>query len=263
MVGLVTRNADDLDDDTFDSVFFEVKDVTGRQTTPEPSAINMVSCHGDSSVEESLVPRTEDGTMATREQRYFDWGYVCPSADEYEADLLSLISDCVANNADVRIDDVGFPRPEYCYCDRCMDAFETSDFDDWHAWRRSVVTNFVERVSNRVAGRLYMTIYPDPYPGHLDRRAGIDLEAVSEYVDEFMVPLYDMAYETTYWLEVIASGFEDALSTPFSIELYAVDVDHDNLVHAAEVAGAYGRDVYFAYDTDAARNAAASLADAQ
>jgi hypothetical protein len=98
-----------------------------------------------------------------------------------------------------------------------------------------------------------MTLYPDPYEGHLYERAGIDLDAIEEYVDEFVVPLYDTHYGTTYWLETIASGFVDRLDTPVSIELYAVDVDIDDLIHAAEVAGEYGESVLFGYDASTAR----------
>ena len=94
---------------------------------------------------------------------------------------------------------------------------------------------------------------PARNPGHLYERAGLDLDALAEYVDEFVVPLYDMAYTTTYWLETIASGFADALDRPFSVELYAVDVDVDNLIHAAEVAEAYGENVLFGYDASNAR----------
>ena len=44
--------------------------------------------------------------------------------------------------------------------------------------------------------------------------------------------------------------------TPFSLELYAVDVAVDDLIHATEVAETYAKDVFFGYD---ANNAAAAL----
>jgi hypothetical protein len=56
-------------------------------------------------------------------------------------------------------------------------------------------------------------------------------------------------------LEVIASGFADALDAPFSVELYAVDVDVDDLIHAAEVADAYAENVLFGYESGNARAA--------
>ncbi|WP_158055914.1 hypothetical protein [Halorussus halophilus] len=258
MFGVVTRNPDELEWSEFDVGFYEVKDVTGRAAEPVEGAVSMVSCFGDNAAAENtpgLVPVSESGERATRERPYFDWAYVCPTHDDYRAGLLEIVEDCAEVTPDVRLDDVGFPRAEYCYCERCNRLFEESDFEDREEWRANVITEFVAEATDRIPGKTYFTLYPDPYPGHLYERAGLDLEALEEYVDEFVVPLYDMAYATTYWLEVIASGFEDVLDTPFSIELYAVDIDLDDLVHAAEVADAYAEDVYFGYDASNARAA--------
>ncbi|MFW5938502.1 MAG: hypothetical protein ACOCSN_06125, partial [Halanaeroarchaeum sp.] len=242
MYGVVTRNAEEVEWPAFDRGFYEVKDVTGRAAEPLPEAVNMVSCFGDTAAGKSspeLVPVDDEGNRATREQPYFDWGYICPTHERYREGLLATIADCAAANEDVRLDDVGFPRAEYCRCDRCDRLFAESEYDDRMDWRASVITAFVAEASERIPGRTYLTLYPDPYPGHLFERAGLDLSMLSAYVDEYVVPLYDLHYGTTYWLETIASGFQDLLGwspetpeagTPFSIELYAVDVDVDNLV---------------------------------
>ncbi|WP_440989522.1 hypothetical protein [Haloarchaeobius baliensis] len=273
MYGVVTRNEEELDWAEFELGFYEVKDVTGRAVEPVESAVNMVSCFGDTAAGEGkpdLVPVSDDGEPATRERPYFDWGYICPTRERYRAGLLETIADCAAANEAVRLDDVGFPREEYCYCEHCQESYaewraerdggNPADYDLFEAadearfdWRADVITGFVAEAAERIPGKTYFTLYPDPYPDHLCRRAGLDLDAIAEHVDEFVVPLYDMAYSTTYWLEVIASGFVDALSKPFSIELYAVDVDIDSLAHATEVADAYAEDVYFGYDASQAR----------
>lgn len=256
MYGVVTRNAEEVTWSEFDVGFYEVKDVTGRVTDPISGAVNMVSCFGDSAAAESnpeLVPVNDAGDRATRELPYFDWSYVCPSRSEYADEVLDVIAACAGENAAVRLDDVGFPREAYCRCDTCEARFEDSGESDWWEWRASVIKEFVADAVDLIPGRVYFTLYPDPYPGHLYRRAGIDIDAIASLVDEFVVPLYDMAYETTYWLEVIASGFQDAVSIPFSIELYAVNVDVDKLVHATEVADEYAEDVYFGYDAASAR----------
>jgi hypothetical protein len=256
MYGVVTRNAEELQWAEFDTGFYEVKDVTGRAAEPVEAGINMISCFGDNAAAEEnpdLVPVSADGELATRDRPYFDWAYVCPSHEPYREGLLAMIEDAAAVRPDVRLDDVGFPREEYCHCDRCEAAFATSEFDDWGAWRASVITEFVAAASERVPGTLYLTVYPDPYPGHVYDRAGLDLAALTDYVDEFVVPLYDMAYSTTYWLEILAKGFVDELDRPFSVELYAVDVDVDDLVKATEVARAYGERVLFGYDASNAR----------
>ena len=258
MYGVVTRNEEELRWPEFDRAFFEVKDVTGRATEPCADGISMISCFGDNAAAEGnpdLVPVSDDGTRATREEPYFDWAYVCPNKDDYRRGILEMIDDAVAVTEDLRLDDVGFPRSEYCHCEDCTNRFEASEFDDWNEWRAAVITEFVAEASDRIPGRTYLTLYPDPYPGHLYERAGLDLDALSAHVDEFVVPLYDTYYGTTYWIETIASGFRSRLETPFSIELYAVDVDVDDLIHAAEVAAEYGESVLFGYDASNARAA--------
>ncbi|MDG5778103.1 hypothetical protein QA599_16735 [Haloarculaceae archaeon H-GB1-1] len=258
MYGVVTRNEPELEWEAFDRGFFEVKDVTGRTTEPVETGVNMISCFGDNRTAEEepeYVPLSETGERATRDRSYFDWAYICPSRERYREAVLDLVEEAASVNPDVRLDDVGFPREEYCHCEACEAAFAESEYDEWGDWRASVITEFVAEARERVPGRLYMTLYPDPYPGHLTERAGIDVDAVAEYVDEFVVPLYDLDYGTTYWLEILAKGFVDELSTPFSIELYAVDVDVDDLIHAIEVAAEYGHSVLFGYDASNARAA--------
>jgi len=262
MYGVVTRNVPEVDWPEFERAFYEVKDVSGRPSEPIDSAVNMVSCFGDNaaaSEDPELVPVDAAGNEATRDRQYFDWAYICPTHDAYREGLLEIIEDCATANPDVRLDDVGFPREGYCHCERCNRRFADSEFDDRREWRASVITDFVAEASQRIPGRTYLTLYPDPYPGHLYERAGLDLNALTEYVDEFVVPLYDTEYGTTYWLESLARGFRTALGgdyslngnepeTPFSVELYAVDVDIDNLIHAAEVTDTYAKDVLFGYD---------------
>ena len=270
MYGVVTRNADEVDMEPFDRGFYEVKDVTGRAAAPLPNAVNMVSCFGDNaaaSENPDLVPVDERGNPATRDREYFDWAYVCPTHPEYREGLLEIVEDCAAESDDVRLDDVGFPREGFCRCARCERLFAASDHAERADWRAEVITEFVADAADRVPGRTLLTVYPDPYPGHLYERSGLDLDALAAHVDEFVVPLYDTAYGTTYWLEAIVRGFRSRLGgdydvhgappdPPFSVELYAVDVDLDDLINATEVVEAYAKDVSFGYD---ASNAAAAL----
>jgi hypothetical protein len=262
MYGVVTRNAEELEWSAFDAGFYEVKDVTGRAAAPLSTGVNMVSAFGDNAAvgdDPSLAAVDAEGRPATRDRPYFDWSYVCPTHDRYREGLLEIVDDCVAERPDLRLDDVGFPRNGYCRCERCDRRFAGSEFAGREDWRASVVTGFVRDVRDRVPGDLYLTVYPDPYPGHLRTRSGVDIEALAPMVEEFVVPIYDTAYGTTYWLETIAKGFESRLAgldARPAIELYAVEVDIDALAHAAEVAAAYADGVYFGYD---ASNAAATI----
>ncbi|MFB6223072.1 MAG: hypothetical protein ABEH86_05295 [Haloarcula sp.] len=255
MYGVVTRNEEETEWSEFDRAFYEVKDVTGRAVEPISGAVNMVSCFGDNAVEseEELLAFDDEGTPATRNQPYFDWTYVCPTHDRYREGLLDIIEEAAAVNEDVRLDDIGFPRDEYCHCDRCEQRFADSEFEDWSAWRTNVITEFVAEARERVPGDMYLTLYPDPYPGHLEARSGVAVDDIAEYVDEFVIPIYDMAYSTTYWLEILSKGWKDRLTTPFSIELYAVNVDVDDLLKAVEVAEEYATSVLLGYDASNAR----------
>jgi hypothetical protein len=262
MYGVVTRNAEELEWSTFDIGFYEVKDVTGRASAPLSTGVNMVSTFGDNAAvgdDPDLAAVDAEGRPATRDRPYFDWSYVCPTHDRYREGVLEIVEDCVAESPDLRLDDVGFPRDGYCRCDRCDRRFAESGFDDREDWRASVVTDFVAAVRDRVPGDLYLTCYPDPYPGHLRTRSGLDIDALAPHVEEFVVPIYDTAYGTTYWLETIAKGFESRLTgldARLGVELYAVEVDVDALVDATTVGEAYADAVYFGYD---ASNAAAAI----
>jgi hypothetical protein len=262
MYGVVTRNAEEIEWSAFDAGFYEVKDVTGRAAAPVSTGVNMMSAFGDNAAvgdDPSFAAVDAEGTPATRDQPYFDWSYVCPTHDRYREGLLEIVDDCVDAAPDLRLDDVGFPRDGYCRCARCERRFAASECEDREDWRASVVTDFVAAVRDRVPGSLSVTCYPDPYPGHLRARSGVDLETLAPMVDTFVVPIYDTAYGTTYWLETIAKGFESRLTAhgaDLAIELYAVDVDIDALVNATTVAEAYADAVYFGYD---ASNAAAAI----
>ncbi|MFB6186579.1 MAG: hypothetical protein ABEI86_06905 [Halobacteriaceae archaeon] len=258
MYGVVTRNEEEVAWEEFDISFYEVKDVTGRHVDPHPNAVNMISCFGDTATAEAkpeFVPEDKEGNKATRDRPYFDWGYICPTINSYQQGLLDIIDTCIEVNSDVRLDDVGFPRDEYCYCDRCEAAYSESEYSNRNEWRADVITDFVYSATEQIPGTTYLTLYPDPYPGHLYERMGLDLDALANAVDEFVVPLYDMAYETTYWIESLAKGFADLVDNPFNIELYAVNIDIDNLLSATEVAAEYAKDVYFGYDASTARAA--------
>ncbi len=258
MYGIVTRNEPELDWDVFDRGFYEVKSASGRQQSPADTGVNAIACHGDTaaSAAPELVAVDGCGTPATPGQGAFDCGHVCPTNDGYRSGLLALVDACAEAYSDVRIDDVGFPLARFCYCNRCVERFEGSRHDDWYDWRASVVSEFLAAVRDRVSGRLYLGVHPDPYPGRLRRRTGIDLETAMACVDEIVVPLYDPYYATTYWLDVIAGGFRDAVdAADLAVELYAVNVDIDALLDAVSVVSEHVDDVYFGYDAGIARAA--------
>lgn len=255
MYGAVMRNAEEVEWPEFDRAFYEVKDVTGRAAEPAPGAINLIACFADNAAAESdpeLVAVDAEGRSATADREGFDWTHICPTHPDYRAGLLEIIEDCADVAEDVRLDNVGYPGAGFCRCERCEERFADSDHENWVDWRAAVLTEFVADAAERVPGDLYLSLFPDPYPGHLFERAGLDLDALQQYVDEFVVSLYDPNYDTTYWLESITAGFADALDAPFGVELYAVDQEIDSLIAATETVDDYADHVYYGYDASTA-----------
>jgi hypothetical protein len=255
MYGVVTRNVEEMEWSAFDRGFYEVKDVTGKAAQPVAEAVNVLSCFADNaavSEEGSLVAVDSEGRSASEDRSSFDWTYVCPTNSDYREGLLEIVADCVEEHDDVRLDNVEYPGAGFCHCDRCDQRFAESNIEDREAWRASVITEFVAEVAALVPGRLFLSLRPDPYPGHLYERSGVDLAALDDYVDEFVVPLYDPSYATTYWLETIASGFGDELDTSLGVELYAVDQEIDDLIDATAAVEPDADHVYFGYDSSTA-----------
>ena len=248
-LGIVTRYRTHLEH--FDVAFWEAKDVGGACRPPVPGTIPMVSFFGDNRVagqHPDWVQQGPGGERGARPTRYFDWDTLCPSRPEVAALALRWAEAALSGAGALRLDDVTFARRGYCTCSACQEGAAAAGLP-LEAWRQRVLSNFVAAVRERAGARpLYLTLYPDPYPGHLARERGLDLQELAPLVDAFVVPLYDLAYSTTYWLEVLASGFRDLLGPhPWWAELYALGVPTPALTKAALVAGTYADGVLLAY----------------
>ncbi|USZ74966.1 hypothetical protein NGM07_16190 [Halorussus vallis] len=209
--------------------------MSGRRAAPLDGAINSVACWGDTAVvrdDPSRAAVTAEGTRTTPDAEGHHWGTVCPTDPDYRAALLDRIEAVGAAGA-VRLTTPGFPGVEFCRCERCERQFAASDRDDRVAWRTETITRFVRQASNRVSGNLVITLYPDPYPGNLRERTGLDPRELDSHVDGFLVPLCSISYETTYWVESLARGFArelEELDASLTIQLSASEAEVDRLV---------------------------------
>jgi len=248
--GLVTSQAEMAKKtDDLSVVMYEIKDVLGVHRSPIPGTVSMVSCFADNQwIKEhpEYVAVSKDGMKATRKEKYFDWDCLCPSRADWKEKMLELIK-MADGQGEVRLDDIGFPRENFCWCEACQEEWKKSGISDWETWRGHVITEFVKTCREATRNRLYMTLYPDPIKEHHYFRFGIDVDAVADYVDCFVVPIYDLHYSVTYWLETLAWGFKDMLPKPFFIELYACDIEPKKLAKATQVAQHYADGVLFAY----------------
>ncbi|QBS36787.1 hypothetical protein E1B22_01680 [Thermaerobacter sp. FW80] len=269
-------------------VFYEIKSVLGRTDPPVPGVHNMISCFGDNRAvqrDPGLAAVGPGGMRAVRGTPYFDWDWVCPSDEGYRRSLLDLVARAAAQAvAGIRLDTVGFPREGFCRCPRCQAAQRASGLDE-ETWRAATMTAFIREAVARArtpraaadAGGgaapradggnptpsgsvpppepapaprpVSVTLYPDPFGDHLFRRFGLDVAQLGRLVDFFVVPIYDLHYSTTYWVEALAWGFRDLLGdVPFVAELYALNVDRKGLLKAARVADAYADGILLAYE---------------
>lgn len=225
--------------------------MTGVWRTAPSGAIPMVSIFGDNRVAENhpdWVQVGPDGERATLESRYFDWDAICPSRDEVFQQGLNWVTTAhqESGHSVLRLDDVAYAREEFCQCPVCRERAQKTGLS-FQQMRMERITEFVAQ-AHRIVPHLQMTVFPDPLPGHLERRFGIDPVRLAPYIETFVVPIYDMHYATTYWLEILAQGFRELFSVPWLIELYGLQVPEAALLHACQVAQGYADGVIVAYD---------------
>lgn len=217
-----------------DRTHFFAEYVDGSGQDPLEDAINAVACWGDTATVRDEPDRAAvdaDGTRATPDAEGHHWGTVCPTDPDYRAATLERIAD-VGAVGDVRLTTLGFPGDGFCRCERCDRLFAESDREDRTTWRTDVISDFVADAADRVDGDLYATLYPDPYPGSLRERAGLDPQALATHVDGFLVPLCGPGYETVYWVDALARGFARDLENcdaDLTIQLSAERIDPERL----------------------------------
>ncbi|MFC4439375.1 MULTISPECIES: hypothetical protein [Natrialbaceae] len=257
MYGVLTDDHDLARAGIGDVAYYFTEYVDGRSRAPLEGAINSVACWGDTGTVRDEPDRAAvdaDGTRATPDAEGHHWGTVCPTDPDYRAGVLERIERAGAVG-DVRLTTLGFPGDSFCHCDRCERRFDASEFEDRDAWRTDVITGFVAEAATRVEDDLIATLYPDPYPGNLRERAGLDPHALATHVDGFLVPLCCPGYETTYWVESLARGFArelEDLEASFAIQLSATEIDADRLAGVTRQVEPYADEiVYGTYPDDA------------
>ncbi len=229
--------------------------MAGNWSKPVHGFIPMICCFADShlaNIHPQWVQRGMDGELATRGNKFFSYEWICPNRLEVREEALGFVKRALFESptGDLRLDNVCFARENYCQCDVCQQEALAGQ-KHWQISRQVAVTQFVSRCRSLVKGKLYLTVYPDPYPGHLLQRFGVDIKQLRQMVDVFVVPIFDLTYGTTYWLETLAQGFRDLFAGhPWYIELYGEGIDESRLLKAAQVSRAYADGVLIAYATD-------------
>jgi len=225
-IGILTNQATPMIG--FDLTSYYIKSCTGKINKPKPNLTNIISCFGDNQTarkrpEWVAISKSKKATR-TNKHHHFLWDHICPNVEEYKFTLFNLITETLKTKvAGIHLDCIGFPRTEYCTCTRCSEALKESNLE-WTEWRSKVVTDFITHASKLVKenGKSFsVTLLPDPCFGK--ERYGEDFRSLAKYVDFFIVPMYDLVYSTTYWLETLAIDFCNQLEKPLYVELYAAN----------------------------------------
>jgi hypothetical protein len=264
-IGILTNQPEPLNG--FDLTSYYVKSCTGKINKPAPHFINIISCFGDNQTarkkpEWVAVSNSEKATRTNKHHRFL-WDHICLNVEDYKFTLFDLITETLKTQvAGIHLDCIGFPRTEYCTCTRCIKAHKESNLE-WTEWRSKVVTDFISQASKLVKdnGKSFsVTLLPDPCFGK--ERFGEDFRSLAKYVDFFIVPMYDLVYSTTYWLETLAIDFCNQLEKPLFIELYAANPGPKlkNLLAAMMAVSDYGEGIILAtHDTVRAKQIQESL----
>jgi len=190
MHGILTSDSSLARAEVGDFTHYIVDDVAGRQGRPMDDVVNAIACWGDTEAVRDDPGRaaiSAEGTRAAPDTEGHHWGTVCPTDPDYRENLLSRI-ETIGNVGDVRLTTPGFPGTEFCRCDRCERRFESSGLDNRVTWRTETITQFIQAAANRIPGDLVVTLYPDPYPGNLRDRTGLDQRRSNPTSTDFSFP---------------------------------------------------------------------------
>jgi hypothetical protein len=212
----------------FDFTSYYVKSCTGKIRKPAKNLINIISCFGDNYTArkkpEWIAISKSGKAIRKNKNHHFMWDHICPSVNKYKSSLFALIDETGKIKVNgIHLDCIGFPGPEYCTCNRCIKSFKESKLE-WTDWRTKKITDFIQDASKLVKenGKSFsVTLLPDPCFGK--ERYGEDFHNLEKYVDFFIIPIYDLCYSTTYWLETLVIDFSRQITKPLYVELYAAN----------------------------------------
>jgi hypothetical protein len=81
------------------------------------------------------------------------------------------------------------------------------------------VTAFLKEVRQIVGSKpLFVNLLPDPVLGK--ERFGYDFDALAEYADYFVIPMFSKSYPTPWYWEMLARAFKSKLKKPVFVNFY-------------------------------------------
>jgi hypothetical protein len=202
--------------------FYRLKSESGIVGKPNPKMYTNIACFGDNYMaakRPDWVSVSKDGPSLRTNKKYnLRWDVVCmtnPEAREYN---LKIIAESAKVTPGISISSQHFAERDFCVCPRCVEKWRQSGLN-WIEWRAKTVTEFLSEVRDVVKNKpLFVNCLPDPLLGKM--RFGYDFEAMAEYADYFVIPMFSKAYPTPWYWETIARGYKSFLKKPVFVNFY-------------------------------------------
>ena len=159
-----------------------------------------------------------NGVISGNKKYNLRWDVLCMTNPEVQEYNLKLIEDCAHQTRGISISSQHFADHGFCVCPRCVELWRRSGLN-WYDWRAQTVTKFLGEVKKRLGGKpLFVNLLPDPV---LNReRFGYDFDALAEYADTFVIPMFSKSYPSPWYWEMLARAFKSRLKKPVFANLY-------------------------------------------
>jgi hypothetical protein len=202
--------------------FYRLKSESGIIGKANPKMYTNIAMFGDNYMaakRPDWLSVSKDGPALRTNKKYsLRWDIVCmtnPEAREYN---LKIIADAAKLTPGISISSQHFAERDFCVCPRCVELWRQSGLN-WVEWRAKTVTEFLSEVRDTVKNKaLFVNCLPDPLLGKM--RFGYDFEAMAQYADYFVIPMFSKSYPTPWYWETIARGFKSFLKKPVFVNFY-------------------------------------------
>jgi len=214
--------------------FYRIKPESGTVGKPNPKMYTNIAVFGDNAMAQKhpeWISVSKDGPSFRRltapkvngikpgNKKYnLRWDVLCMTNPEVREYNLKLIEDCARQTPGISISSQHFADHGFCVCPRCVELWRQSGLN-WYDWRAQTVTEFLKEVKDCIGGKpLYVNMLPDPVLGR--ERFGYDFDALAEYADVFVIPMFSKAYPSPWYWEMLARAFKSKLKKPVFTNLY-------------------------------------------
>lgn len=206
----------------FDFDIYRLKPETGRLGTPQTDMYNNIACFGDNVTAREhpdWISQSKLGPAMRGNNNYnLHWDILCPTVKEYREYILNYIEETAKQtNQPILLNSIHFADHGHCTCKRCNRMWKKSGLE-WLEWRKTIVTDFIRDIRERVKTPLIISLLPDP--ANSDDRFGIDFDALAPYADAFNVVMFSQNYATAWYWESLARAFKKILKKQVYVNLY-------------------------------------------